>query len=141
MKKRNSSVNKTIHNFYLSKLKNPKIKKLYSRFKRIISKDTDKNYCVAISGGPDSMALAFLTRCLSIERGTSNVYFHIDHKLRKESKKEALFIKKICYLIYPLLYPLTKIPKEFCSHNGYKYGTDKFVIYVFHSLLPVCLPV
>ncbi len=27
--------------------------------------------------------------------GTSNVYFHIDHKLRKESKKEALFIKKI----------------------------------------------
>jgi len=87
MKKRNSSVNKTIHNFYLSKLKNPKIKKLYSRFKRIISKDTDKNYCVAISGGPDSMALAFLTKCLSIERGTSNVYFHIDHKLRKESKK------------------------------------------------------
>ena len=95
MKKRNSSVNKTIHNFYLSKLKNPKIKKLYSRFKRIISKDTDKNYCVAISGGPDSMALAFLTKCMSIERGTSNVYFHIDHKLRKESKKEALFIKKI----------------------------------------------
>ena len=95
MKKRNSSVNKTIHNFYLSKLKNPKIKKLYSRFKRIISKDTDKNYCVAISGGPDSMALAFFTKCLSIERGTSNVYFHIDHKLRKESKKESLFIKKI----------------------------------------------
>ena len=94
MKKRNSSVNKTIHNFYLSKLKNPKIKSLYSRFKKIISKDTDKNYCVAISGGPDSMALAFLTKCMSIERGTSNLYFHIDHKLRKESKKEALFVKK-----------------------------------------------
>ena len=94
MKKRNSSVNRTIHNFYLSKLKNPKIKKLYLRFRRIISKDTDKNYCVAISGGPDSMALAFLTKCMSIEKGTSNVYFHIDHKLRKDSKKEALFIKK-----------------------------------------------
>ena len=94
MKKRNSSVNRTIHNFYLSKLKNPKIKKLYLRFRRIISKDTDKNYCVAISGGPDSMALAFLTKCMSIEKGTSNVYFHIDHKLRKESKKEALFLKK-----------------------------------------------
>ena len=98
MKKRNSSVNKIIHNFYLSKLKNPKIKKLYSRFKRIISKDADKNYCVAISGGPDSMALAFLTKCMSIERGTSNVYFHIDHKLRKESKKEALFIKTWCII-------------------------------------------
>ena len=95
MKKRNSSVNRTIHNFYLSKLKNPKIKKLYLKFKRIISKDTDKNYCVAISGGPDSMALAFLTKCMSIESGISNIYFHIDHKLRKESKKEALFIKKI----------------------------------------------
>ena len=32
---------------------------------------------------------------MSIEKGTSNVYFHIDHKLRKESKNEALFIKKI----------------------------------------------
>ncbi len=95
MKKRNSSVNRTIRNFYLSKLKNPKIKKLYSRFKRIISKDTDKNYCIAISGGPDSMALVFLTKCMSIENGTSDVYFHIDHKLRKESKKEALLIKKI----------------------------------------------
>ena len=95
MKKRNSSANRTIHSFYLSKLKNPKIKKLYSRFKRIISKDTDKNYCVAISGGPDSMALAFLTKCMSIEKCTSNVYFHIDHKLRNESRKEALFIKKI----------------------------------------------
>ena len=94
MKKRNLSVNKTIHNFYLSKLKNPKIKKLYSKFKRIISKDTDKNYCIAVSGGPDSMALTFLTKCLSIEMGTNNIYIHIDHKLRKESAKEALFLKK-----------------------------------------------
>ncbi len=95
MKKRNLSANKTIHNFYLSKLKNPKIKKLYSRFKKIILKDSDKNYCVAISGGPDSMALAFLTKCMSIEEGTSNIYFHIDHNLRKESKKESLFTKKV----------------------------------------------
>ena len=94
MKKKNSTVNKTIHNFYLSKLKNPKIKKLYLKFKRIISKDTDKNYCVAISGGPDSMALAFLTKCRSIELGKSNYYFHIDHKLRKDSHKEAIFVKK-----------------------------------------------
>ena len=94
MKKRNLSVNKIIHNFYLSKLKDPKIKKLYSKFKRIILKDTDKNYCIAISGGPDSMALTFLTKCLSIEKGTNNIYIHIDHKLRKESAKEALFLKK-----------------------------------------------
>ena len=94
MKKRNLSVNKTIHNFYLSKLKNPKINKIYSKFKRIILKDTDKGYCVAISGGPDSMALAFLVKCMSIEKGISNVYFHINHKLRKESGEEALSIKK-----------------------------------------------
>ena len=94
MKKRNSNVNKTIHNFYLSKLKNPKINKIYSKFKRIILKDTDKGYCVAISGGPDSMALAFLVKCMSIEKGISNVYFHINHKLRKESGEEALSIKK-----------------------------------------------
>ena len=60
---------------YLSKLKNPKIKKLYLRFKKIILKDSDKNYCVAISGGPDSMALAFLTKCISMEKNKSNFSF------------------------------------------------------------------
>ncbi len=94
MKKRNLSVNKKNRNFYLSKLKNPKIKKLYLRFKKIILKDSDKNYCVAISGGPDSMALAFLTKCISMEKNKSNIYFHIDHKLRKKSNDEALIVKK-----------------------------------------------
>ena len=67
MKKRNLSAKKINHNFYLDKLKNPRIKKIYLNFKKELSDVINENYCVAISGGPDSMALAFLTKCLSLD--------------------------------------------------------------------------
>ena len=67
MKKRNLSAKKIIHNFYKEKLKNPRIKKIYLLFKKELSELLNENYCVAISGGSDSMALAFLTKCLSLE--------------------------------------------------------------------------
>ena len=34
MKKRNLSAKKKIHNFFLNKLKNPRIKSIYSEFKK-----------------------------------------------------------------------------------------------------------
>ena len=38
MKKRNLSAKKRIHNFYLRNLKNSKIKKIYSKFKKNLDK-------------------------------------------------------------------------------------------------------
>ena len=38
MKKTNLSAKKRIHNFYLGKLKNPRIKKIYSEFEKNIRK-------------------------------------------------------------------------------------------------------
>ena len=41
----------------------------------------------AISGGSDSMALAFLTKCYSIEKNCKFFYFIVDHRLRDDSTK------------------------------------------------------
>ena len=49
---------------------------------------------VAVSGGPDSLALAFLTKIYSIKKKLISKYIIIDHKLRKESSKEANDVKK-----------------------------------------------
>ena len=50
---------------------------------------------VAVSGGPDSLALAYLTKCYSIKNNLKVYYFIVDHKLRKESALEAKTVKKI----------------------------------------------
>ena len=68
MKKRNLSAKKKIHNFYLKNLNNPKIKKIYSQFKKSLDNQNTKSLGIAISGGPDSLALAFLAKCYSIQK-------------------------------------------------------------------------
>ena len=50
---------------------------------------------VGVSGGPDSLALAFLTKIYSIQHNLKSRYFIVDHKLRKESTEEAKKVKKI----------------------------------------------
>tara|TARA_B100000427_G_C15475934_1_gene580748 strand:- start:467 stop:1516 length:1050 start_codon:yes stop_codon:yes gene_type:complete len=95
MKKRNLSAKKKIHNFLLNKLKNHRIKKIYSEFKKKVDINKPKKLCIAISGGPDSVALAYLTKCYSIEKKIVSFYYIVDHKLRVESTKEAKLTKKV----------------------------------------------
>tara|TARA_B100001250_G_scaffold115898_1_gene98277 strand:+ start:4028 stop:5077 length:1050 start_codon:yes stop_codon:yes gene_type:complete len=96
MKKRNLSAKKKIHNFFVDKVKNPKIKKVFIKFRKNIERYVDKKICVAVSGGPDSMALAFLTKAYSIQYKKTFFYYTVDHKLRPESTEEAnLTIKKL----------------------------------------------
>ena len=66
MKKKNLSVKKKIHNFYSKKLDDPRIKRIYFNFKKKISSHIANSFCVAVSGGVDSMALSFLAKCLAI---------------------------------------------------------------------------
>ena len=94
MKKKNLSVKKIIHNFYFKKLDDPRIKRIYLNFKKKLSCHTTNNFCVAVSGGIDSMALSFLAKCYSIENKKKVYFFIIDHKLRKNSTVEANFVKK-----------------------------------------------
>ena len=94
MKKRNLSAAKRIHKFYLDKLKNPKIKKIYLEFERNLGSFNLAKFSIAVSGGIDSMALAFLAKCHSIKRKQNHLYFTVDHKLRSTSTKEAIQTKK-----------------------------------------------
>ncbi len=94
MKKKNLSVKKIIHNFYLKKLDDPKIKRIYLNFKKKISSHVPNSFCVAVSGGVDSMALSFLAKCYSLENNKKVYFFIVDHKLRKNSTLEANLVKK-----------------------------------------------
>ncbi len=94
MKQRNLSAKKKIHSFFLKHLKNHKIKKIYLEFKKNIENSGAKNFCIALSGGPDSIALTFLAKCYSIEKKTNYYYYIVDHKLRPNSTDEAKLVKK-----------------------------------------------
>ncbi|MDA7695489.1 tRNA lysidine(34) synthetase TilS [Candidatus Pelagibacter sp.] len=87
-----SAQNKT-HKQILSFLKNRKISKVYTEFSS--SLNTRENLAIAVSGGPDSLALAYLAKCYSIKNKITVKFFLVDHKLRPESTKEATLVKKI----------------------------------------------
>ena len=75
------------------KLKNKKISGIYRRFEKNLK--INENFIVAVSGGPDSMALAFLSKIYSIKKGLDSKFFIVDHKLRTESAKEAKIVRNV----------------------------------------------
>jgi len=77
----------------LSHLNDKNIFKTSKEFEN--SLDVKENLAVAVSGGPDSLALAFLTKCYSLKNKVKVKYFIVDHKLRKESSLEAKTTKDI----------------------------------------------
>ena len=93
MNLKNLSVQNKIHKRLLRQLNSNKISKIYREFSS--SLNVKKNLAVAVSGGPDSLALAYLTQCYSIINNLNVKYFLVDHKLRKESSLEARTVKKI----------------------------------------------
>ena len=79
-----------------SLFKDPKILNLYIKFKSIIFKDIKrKSFALAVSGGSDSLCLAYFGKIYSSEFSNKIHVLIIDHKLRKESYKEAIKVKKI----------------------------------------------
>ncbi len=73
-----------------------KISAIYLKLKSILSKyKLNNSFAVAVSGGPDSMALAFLSKLLMDQTKYRIHFVLVDHGLRKNSKKEALKVKNI----------------------------------------------
>ena len=127
MKKKNLSVKKKIHNFYSKKLDDPRIKSIYYNFKKKISGHITKGFCVAVSGGVDSMALTFLSKCYSLENNIKIYFYIVDHKIRKNSTSEANFVKKKLksFKISSNILTVKKIKKpgniqSFARNNRYK---------------------
>ena len=96
MKIKSLSAQKTIHKNLLNYLKNPKISKIYRDFENVLLFDNKvKSLAIAVSGGPDSLALAYLAKCFSILNNSRVNYYHLNHKLRKNSTKEAFTLKSV----------------------------------------------
>ena len=94
MKKKSLNVKNKIHKRVLNYLNNKRIFKIYKELElSLFSKD---RFAVALSGGPDSLALAFVAKCFSILNKIDIKYYLVDHKLRKESSQEA---KKVFLLL------------------------------------------
>ena len=100
MKKKSLAAKKRIHKSLLIHLKDTRVNKVFIGLKNYLDKFiSNKNKIgVAISGGPDSLALAFLIKCYQLLNNLDAKFFIVDHRLRKESSKEAkltmLLLKK-----------------------------------------------
>ena len=92
MSPKNLNALKKTHKFLLNKLKDKRTLQIYKKFEKELS--IKKNFIVAVSGGPDSLALSFLTKIYSIKKSLNIKYYIIDHRLRKNSKSEAEYVKK-----------------------------------------------
>ncbi|MDB3949680.1 tRNA lysidine(34) synthetase TilS [Candidatus Pelagibacter sp.] len=87
-----SALNKK-HKIILNQLNQKKIFKIYNEFSSSLKVKED--LAVAVSGGPDSLALAYLAKCYSLKHNIKVRYYLVNHKLRKESSQEAETVKKI----------------------------------------------
>ena len=90
MSKKNSSVNLNKHFKDFAHLE-----KIYSSFEKKLNNLKKKTFLVAVSGGPDSLALAALSQFYSSKKGVKFFYAHVNHNLRKNSSKESFLVKKI----------------------------------------------
>jgi len=90
MSKKNSSVN----------LKNgfrdyKELSFIFLNFKNKLDVLKKKKYLVAVSGGPDSLALVALSKAYSFCKKTKFYYVLIDHNIRKNSSLEAIKVKHL----------------------------------------------
>ena len=71
------------------------LKNIFENFKKKLNYLNKKKYLVAVSGGPDSLALAALTKAYAYYNKTRFYYVLVDHKIRKNSSEEANKVKKL----------------------------------------------
>ena len=76
----------------------------YKNIKKITDADFEKqlkllgvnsNFVVALSGGPDSLALLYLAKNFAKKNNLKFIAVSIDHNLREDSSKEIAWIKKL----------------------------------------------
>ena len=95
MKRKSLSATKKTLNFYLTKLKDPKVQKLYKIFSNSLTSldAVKKKIMVGVSGGVDSLAILFFSQCYAIKNNAKLYPIIIDHSLREKSAIEAKNLK------------------------------------------------
>ncbi len=110
MSPKNLNVSNKTHKFLLDKLKDKQTFQIYKKFEKNLNLHED--FIVAVSGGPDSLALSFLSKVYSIKKHLKVKFLHVDHKLRNNSTKEANFVKLILSRLTANLEILTWVGKK-----------------------------
>jgi tRNA(Ile)-lysidine synthase len=90
MSKKNSSVN--LKNGFQD-FKDLSI--IFVNFRNKLDLLNKKSYVVAVSGGPDSLALVALTQFYKLYKKTKFEYLLVDHNIRKNSHQEAKKVKNL----------------------------------------------
>ena len=93
MSLKNLNASKKIHRFLLNKLKDKRTFHIYKKFETLLN--IDENFIVAVSGGPDSLALSALTKSYAYETKSKFYYVLVNHNLRVNSSSEASSVKKL----------------------------------------------
>jgi tRNA(Ile)-lysidine synthase len=68
---------------------------IYYSFKKKLDTLKKKTFLIAVSGGPDSLALTALAKSYSYENKCKIFYALVDHNLRKNSYREAQSVKRL----------------------------------------------
>ena len=90
MSKKNSSVNlKNCFNNFKD------LSNIFLSFKLKLDTLNKRKYLIAVSGGPDSLALVSLAKAYSYYKKTKFYYVLINHNLRKNSHQEAIKVKSL----------------------------------------------
>jgi len=99
---------------------NNKTSLIYSNFKLQLEKFIKKNtFLVAVSGGPDSLALSALSHTYLSEKKNKVFFVLVDHGIRTNSSKEAKAVKNLLKkkrINLTILKNKEKINKNFQSH-------------------------
>ena len=110
MKRKSLNVQKIIPNYLNDLLIHNSLKHIFNKFEKKL--DINQSYLVAVSGGSDSLALAFLSKCFEKKYDVRFNYCIVDHKLRLESSKEA---KEVCRILKKI-----KINCKILKWKGFK---------------------
>ena len=98
MSRKNLSVKIKIPKILNDHLKNKRVNQIYKKFEKNLN--ISENFGVGVSGGPDSLSLAFLSKVYSIKNRVEAKFFIVDHRIRKESTVEAKLVQKILKKIF-----------------------------------------
>ena len=89
---------------------------IFLNFKKKLDSLKKNKYLVAVSGGPDSLALVALTKAYNFSKKTKFYYLLVDHNIRRNSSQEAKKVKKLLkkkeYLNLKVLLNKKKITKN-----------------------------
>ena len=90
MSKKNSSVK------FKNLFKDTKdLSEIFQNFKNKLDRLNKKSYTVAVSGGPDSLALVALTKAYTYTKKINFHYVLVDHNIRKNSANEARQVQNL----------------------------------------------